>query len=483
MRASAEPMLNAWAAKLLGDASKVRCTIERVDEAGMVLETRRMKLSALPLAPLDVVYGVPTTGGAASNDATANDIEVRIADLAQRTQLGFAPGARWRIQHARPTDLAAGELTLFDVLEQARAARRLLTTARGVMPQDLSPPSRTSTAVIDLVELEQRVTSAEASLRDAQRALVALVQSSVAPGAGALSAAILKLGDFGLPLTVPVVPADDDPSARSALLQQATGLSVEAGKRVDESAALAGAPVATDSRTRCVQLADRMRAVFGASFVVLPRFTCDTATANELAAALAGSTAMQGGDELAVYTWFTRYARVREPLARLSSCVTGAEVLDAGERLALRVAQLPFDAREQWIGLPVASGDAMPAGKVSVVVQATTLDFSQPLRGLWIDEWTEVVPSREETTAITFQYSPPDACAPQAMLLAVPPVPDVDWTIGTLHRVLAETLDLAKLRAVDSDALADCGQFLPALCFAFNAKDDAVSTDFAPLTR
>jgi hypothetical protein len=52
-----------------------------------------------------------------------------------------------------------------------------------------------------------------------------------------------------------------------------------------------------------------------------------------------------------------------------------------------------------------------------------------------------------------------------------------------LHRVLAETLDLAKLRAVDSDALTECGQFLPALCFAFNAKDDAVSTDFTPLTR
>jgi len=150
----------------------------------------------------------------------------------------------------------------------------------------------------------------------------------------------------------------------------------------------------------------------------------------------------------------------------------------------LRVAQLPFDAREQWIGLPVLAGTAMPAGKVALVVQAVDgIDVAQPLRGLWIDEWTEVVPSREETTAITFQYNPPDACAPQALLLAVPPVPDADWTIGTLHRVLAETLDLAKLRAVDSDSLADCGQLLPALCFAFNAKDDAVSTDFAPLTR
>ena len=69
------------------------------------------------------------------------------------------------------------------------------------------------------------------------------------------------------------------------------------------------------------------------------------------------------------------------------------------------------------------------------------------------------------------------------VLLAVPPVPGDDWTVAVLHRVLMETLDLAKLRAVDSDALSDCGQFLPALCFAFNAKDDAVSTDFAPLTR
>ena len=126
----------------------------------------------------------------------------------------------------------------------------------------------------------------------------------------------------------------------------------------------------------------------------------------------------------------------------------------------------------------------MPAGKVSLVVQAVApVDFAQPLRGLWIDEWSEIVPSREETTAITFQYNPPDACAPQTILLAVPPVPGEDWTVATLHRVLAETLDLAKLRGVDSDALSECGQFLPALCFAFNAKDDAVSTEFAPLTR
>ena len=67
--------------------------------------------------------------------------------------------------------------------------------------------------------------------------------------------------------------------------------------------------------------------------------------------------------------------------------------------------------------------------------------------------------------------------------LAVPPVPGAPWTGQTLHRVLVETLDLAKLRAVDAEALGEIAHYLPALFFAFNAGDHAVSTDFAPLTR
>jgi hypothetical protein len=45
-----------------------------------------------------------------------------------------------------------------------------------------------------------------------------------------------------------------------------------------------------------------------------------------------------------------------------------------------------------------------------------------------------------------------------------------------------ETLDLAKLRAVDASRLGAAAQYLPALCIPFNAADDAVSTDFTPLT-
>ena len=66
VRSAAEPMLNFWACKLLGDGSKIRCTIERLDDtSGAVAETRKLPLSELAITPLDVVYGVE----AASNTA------------------------------------------------------------------------------------------------------------------------------------------------------------------------------------------------------------------------------------------------------------------------------------------------------------------------------------------------------------------------------------------------------------------------------
>jgi hypothetical protein len=199
---------------------------------------------------------------------------------------------------------------------------------------------------------------------------------------------------------------------------------------------------------------------------------------------LAATKAAQGGDPLAAHGWFARYARVRDTVARMSACLRGADVLGAGERLNLSVAQLPFVSGERWVGLPPDSANPVSAGKLSLVLQTLApLSTAQPLTGLLVDEWTETVPSARETTAITFQFDPPDAGPPQSILIAVPPVPGADWTADSLRQVLEETLDLAKLRAVDAETLGETAQYLPALYLAFNVKDDVISTDFAPLTR
>jgi hypothetical protein len=82
---------------------------------------------------------------------------------------------------------------------------------------------------------------------------------------------------------------------------------------------------------------------------------------------------------------------------------------------------------------------------------------------------------------LVFQYDQPDAVPPQCILLAVPPDLDQPWSLWSLQQVLLETLDLARIRAVDSAALFQVGHYLPALYFAANAAGDTISTDFLNL--
>jgi hypothetical protein len=451
VRAMAEPMLNSWAAQLLGNPQKVRCTVEMLDGSGAVLETHELLLSDLQLAPLDVVFGVEPLAGVGQ----VSELEQRVLYQARLDSNGFPSQARLRAQHARPADLGAQELTLLDVLEQARRVRRLLATARAADSEDLNPPERGEAGDVDLAELNARVTKAERALKAAHEALDTLVKKGVAADGDALRAGLLKLGTLGIQGSVPVVAVGDDAASRAALVTQAIALLKEGKARIAQVDELIAAPTVAERRGRLKQLLERMRTVFGSSFLAMPRFTCENA--DELENALAANEQVQGGDPLNVYTWFTRAARVREPLARWSAPLSAAEVLGTGESLRLKVAL--------------------------IVHAANTLKVDQPLCGLLVDEWVEVVPSSKETTAIAFQFNPPDACAPQSVLLAVPPVPDEPWTVASLHRVLVETLDLAKLRAVDAEALGEIGHYLPALYFGFNTNDEVVSTDFAQLTR
>jgi hypothetical protein len=279
------------------------------------------------------------------------------------------------------------------------------------------------------------------------------------------------------------VAVGDTPEIRQALARQARALLDISGARLAQGASLRTQAAADDERARVDQLLERAQTALGAMFVMLPTFTCDAADAAELGQALAASTRQQGGDPLAVHTWFTRCTRVRDTAARLGACLRDAEVLGAIDRLALSVAQLPFVDAERWVGLPPLPGSELAPSKLSVVVQsALPLDTALPLAGLYVDEWVEVVPSESETTALTFQFDPPNSFAPQNILVAVPPVLGVPWTTESLWRVLVETLDLVKLRAVDPSLLGAAAQCLPALFVPFNAADDAVSTDFAPLT-
>ena len=102
------------------------------------------------------------------------------------------------------------------------------------------------------------------------------------------------------------------------------------------------------------------------------------------------------------------------------------------------------------------------------------LDAGMPIVGLTIDAWIDVVPTREKrggeadapiderrVSGIAINAAAASARPPQAMLLAISP-DGQRWTTDALVDTLAETLELAKIRAVTLEITPGYASVLPA---------------------
>jgi hypothetical protein len=475
-RARAEPVLNAWAARLLGPATGVVARVRELREDGSAVELPDVPFTALELSPLDLVFA--RSGG----DAEPDELAQRILDAAfHRGASSPAPRARLVVDLARRPGAPPFQRSVTDVRELAAAIKRLIAAARSADGVDLRPPHLDPDRGLDLGEFGSRAAAAEARLGAVHNALAALVQPAGGPSVARLREALLDAAGFGVVGAVPDAPVGDSDEAQlAALVTQSAAVVQELARRVAEGEQLRAQDTAAGEAAQRDRLHQRMQAVFGPGFVALPHFSC--ANAADLGASVADAVSLRGEDTLAAYTWLQRMGRVRPGLAKLELPLREAEVLGTGETLRLSIAQVPHAAGQRWIGLEAAPGVAIPDGCAGLVLQTpSSLDFAKPMAGLLVDEWVEIVPSRTETTGIAFQYDPPDASAPQAILLAVPPVPDEPWRIDSLNQVLLETLELARLRTVGPEQLSEIAHYLPAIYLAFNVEADAVSTDLNPL--
>jgi hypothetical protein len=123
---------------------------------------------------------------------------------------------------------------------------------------------------------------------------------------------------------------------------------------------------------------------------------------------------------------------------------------------------LPYKVEDHWLALQFPY-DPDPATKkdstknyqfdgdrlLYTAHYAVPFNRSQRQCGLLLDEWTEVIPSDNETTGIAFHYDRPNCEPPQTMLLVTPPEFKGSWQWQDLVDTLNETLDLAKKRAVE----------------------------------
>jgi hypothetical protein len=526
-RARANPQLNHWLSRHVPPPAAIQWTVQVGTQPPSV-----ELLSGLGLEPIDLVLMSGDRLGDRSSELERYLIrhfrwkhavpDERVTVVAP-VDGGTDPAAVLRFDFAT---VDAGGTSLSALQPLLTRLRHLVTRSRaahagdfrrGVDEAQAAPgdPTGSASGLEDLTgRVEAARTGLSAALTRLTTALTALAPLRAALGADpttmadpawppmleALRRALFAIVPYGVPEALPADGMTVSATLVDSLVRQGVIVSklVEGRLRdaADRLAITFADPLPADEPTRTTEVArrndvlrqarlDASRLLLGQAFVMLPRFRLTPDQAHEAAQSLAAPPA----DAAAVDEWLLSASRVRPPLADLvwagaTSRWIGRPIGDPG------IAQLPHRAGTPWAGS--AFGAALPAGEWLSLIVVNPAAVDRPLQtGLLIDDWTETVPGDRETTGVSFNFNRPNAVAPQTVLVAVAPELRGHWTWDDLVGAVHEALDLAKIRAVEPDALLGRGvddrppsgaffQVLPTILTEFTAGRLAVA-DFAAI--
>jgi hypothetical protein len=292
-----------------------------------------------------------------------------------------------------------------------------------------------------------------------------------------------------LDLTGPVAEVDRFRAELSARLDQ---LAAEVGRRVAAAGAALTAYDGAAAGAQANHVRDGLQALLGVDLVVAERISLPAAAATELANALTHSTSggltkhltdpppAGSGRDFPVDDWLHGVARVRERMHHLENVVLLSAALPGAAAPELTPLQLPHQAGQPWLALEIpATAELTGERLLYTAVHDGALDPAQPLCGVLVDDWTEVVPARQITTGVAFHHDRPNAEPPQAWLLALPASFDGTWSWEDLLGAVTETLDAAKLRALEPTHLdtTPYDALLPATHSAWTSPEISISNN------
>jgi len=474
-RLIAAPRLNAWLAQFFPDPATLGFTLGYPGGAPATAT-----LFDAGLHPIDLLYLLDEQ---ALQAGSAFDRLLLLAVGGRATVPTPAPTGPLALDYAAGTGPAA----LRRLLPLLARLRQLLGGARPARPHDLQAPALRTDDPYQGAQLPT-FNTAKVALEKVVTDLAPLPAQPTAAQLATQRAALGQAALYGLP-EAPAALADG-----ASLPQGAATVRAAAQARLAAAEAVRTTYVAAHATPTSPQPAldgdarlELAAAYFGPGFRPDVEFSLSGAAATAYAAAADPAAAAQllrhyhgqpdpdQNQPLALQEWLHGVATVRQPLAHLDKVflLNGLLNPDAqyacpaapqgGPLLPLQPAQYtaaPTDEHgldHYWLGLPWPEAYA-PPGDALALLQWLPADY-QPTdaqAALWLDEWAETLPLASQTTALTFHYDQPNSEAPQTMLLVVPPRADQaqPWLAADLLGAVNETLDLAKKRTVEPEALA-----------------------------
>lgn len=243
-----------------------------------------------------------------------------------------------------------------------------------------------------------------------------------------------------------------------------------------------------DPNAQVKLLEEAAKSLLGADFRIFPEFSTNPAHGDEIENAMAAS---QSGDlfqylnnptdpnlppdDFPVDTWLYGMARVRDKMRawEQTTMFTGSLGRPEPELVAM---QFPFTPGERWLALEFPATQ-----KLDHDCLLYTAHFAAPFNkagrqcGLLLDEWSEVIPTSEVDTGVTFHHDRPNCEAPQTMLLVTPADFTGAWRWDDLIDALNETLDFAKRRAIEPRRIDQSA-------YAFLLPATVMASQFSQLT-
>jgi len=535
-RGRAEPALNAWLAKMLGDPARYTFTARAYrlspDKTKEIPDpdaaTVSVSLSDLGLSPLSAVLlsegvAIPQTarpGETGFRNVVASALIAKVDDPATATGLDIEAGPDNHVALGL-AQFEAIAMTLKAVIGKARfATRKDLVRVDDKLEAAL--PAMGEYTGVDKDEIFNRA-NAFALEFDAVRATL-LGSADGDELLARLAANADMLPETAWPAEVFAIdaagadPAPAERNKRAALAIAA----LDPILKSKQEAANSPPPVEAGNAPTDAQIAqhaiDRLKGLFGKDLPVLPRFAIGPYAA-EFNASLSDQAALSVNDPWRITGWLCQLARVREGADRFAAAISAHEALCAPVASGdFKVVQFPHHAGNTWAALPEAwrKDDGVPfdpkqvpeelhaylsaapvaqyhdinriAPDVTIALHAPgvdSIDGNALIAAFVCDEWPEFVPDPYQTTGIAFHYDAPGARPPQTILLALPPaLGQAAWSFDDAVDVLHEAFDLARLRGVrPRDLGGGLGAVLPGNYLPHAYTDDLPSVRLLEMMR